>query len=211
MKRTDSTEGFTLLELVIALSITSLILVFIGSAFYMGYRSEERASEREGLQQRIRIINERLTWLLRCTYPFVRVSPEGNTLYFFGKKDSIGFVTTSTLSGSALEERAGLTFMKIFLDDGSLKVLERIFFQRDIFEGSGGRVYTLFDNIESMDFQYLDGNPETGADQWVSEWLPDEKDYLPAAVRIDLSIHYRGGVVDIPPIVVDIRTRRRLT
>ncbi|HHN65055.1 MAG TPA: prepilin-type N-terminal cleavage/methylation domain-containing protein, partial [Nitrospirae bacterium] len=118
MKRTDSTGGFTLLELVIALSITSLILVFIGSAFYMGYRSEERASEREGLQQRIRIINERLTWLLRGAYPFVRVSPEGNTLYFFGKKDSIGFVTTSTLSGSALEERAGLTFMKIFLDDG---------------------------------------------------------------------------------------------
>lgn len=211
MKRTDRVGGFTLLELVIALSITSLILVFIGSAFFMSYRSEEKASEREELLQRIRIINERLTWLIRGAYPFVKVSSDGNILYFSGKGDSIGFVTTSTLSRSAIEERAGLTYMNIFLDNNSLKVIEKLFFEKDIFEGSGGREYILFDNINSIRFEYLDGEAETGSDRWVSEWLPDEKDYLPSAVRITLTIIHRGSIIDIPPIVVNIQTRKRLT
>ncbi len=211
MKRTGRAGGFTLLELVIALSITSLILVFIGSAFFMSYRSEEKASEREELLQRIRIINERLTWLIRGAYPFVKISSDGNILYFSGKEDSLGFVTTSILSKSAIEERAGLVYMNIFLDDNNLKVIEKLFFEKNIFEDSGGREYTLFDNIDSISFEYLDGKAEAGSDQWVSEWLPEEKDYLPSAVRITLTIIHRGSTIDIPPIVVNIQTSRRLT
>src|SRR5512134_1953574 len=87
--------GFTLLELLIALSLSIVILIILFAALRLGYKSEAKGMERSEQAQKVRIVSDRITWLLRGTYPFYLNTPDEQKLYFEGKSDRIGFVTSS--------------------------------------------------------------------------------------------------------------------
>ncbi len=213
MRRNHYNEkGLTLLELVLALAISGLVLVILSSAMFMGIRSEEKAAQRSELSQKIRAINERITWLIRGAYPFARTSEDGRILYFDGKDDSIGFVTTSTFKGKrSLEDRAGLKWVNIYLDDNSLKIKEKVFFVKDVFDDSGGKEYTLFNDISDIRFEYFDVDSEDREDSWKEEWDPKEREALPAAVKVRITIIHRDEEIELPPFIVKIEARKGIT
>ncbi|RMG73928.1 MAG: prepilin-type N-terminal cleavage/methylation domain-containing protein, partial [Nitrospirae bacterium] len=188
-KRKSNNRGFTLLELIISLAITGLILVVLASSMMLSWRSEEKASEREELSERIRIITQRLTWLIRGAYPFLKATPEGKTLYFEGTEDTLGLVTTSVIRESDdLINSPGLKWIKLYPEEDRLMVREKLFYEKDIFEDDGGKTYTIADDIYEIGFEYLDRDNKEGEEEWVNEWDPKDKDYLPALVKISLKI-----------------------
>ena len=207
-KKRNNSSGFTLLELILAITISGLILVVLASSMMLGWRSEEKASEREELSEQIRIITQRLTWLIRGAYPFLKATPEGRTLYFGGTEDTLGFVTTSVTKGTDLINSPGLKWVKFYLENDRLMVREKLFYEKDIFEDEGGKTYTIGDDIYELKFEYLDRDNKEGEEQWVDEWDPKDKDYLPALVKVQLKLTYKDRVVEIPPIIVKIEATK---
>ncbi len=207
-KKRNNSSGFTLLELILAITISGLILVVLASSMMLGWRSEEKASEREELSEQIRIITQRITWLIRGAYPFLKATPEGRTLYFEGTEDTLGLVTTSVTKGTDLINSPGLKWIKFYLEDKRLMVREKLFYEKDIFEDEGGKTYTIGDDIYELRFEYFDRDNKEGEEQWVDEWDPKDKNYLPALVKINLKITYKNRVVEIPPIIVKIEATK---
>jgi general secretion pathway protein J len=201
-----SEKGFTLLEIIIALSIAAVILSILLWSLRLGYSSVEKGREREEVSQRMRILTDRLTWLLRGTYPYIVRTPEGAVLYFAGTPDSLGFVTTSVDPYSeGLQDFAGLKWVTLFTDYQGLKVQEDIYFA-DVFEDEPREEYIFDPTVTDIAFEYLDPGDEGTESEWVASWDPEEEEYLPSAVKVYLTFKHEEQEIEMPPIVVAIKT-----
>jgi prepilin-type N-terminal cleavage/methylation domain-containing protein len=70
-----SRGGFTLLEVIIAITILSLIMVIIGSAFRLGIQAWGRGEKETEDGQRLRALSSLLSQQLKSIYPY-RINPE---------------------------------------------------------------------------------------------------------------------------------------
>ncbi len=201
-------RGFTLMELLIALAISAVMLVVLASSMMMGYRSDEKAGERQEETQTLRVLSERLTHLIRGAYPFRKRTDDGMVTFFEGKEDSLAFVTSSTsdYSGS-LPDRAGLKGVRIFLKGEKLMMKEYIFFSEDLLSGEDEEGVVLADGVEELKFTFLDPTEDNGGD-WVEEWSPEEES-LPAAVKAEIRLAVNGRKVYFPPLIIKIESRER--
>ncbi|HYQ47806.1 MAG TPA: prepilin-type N-terminal cleavage/methylation domain-containing protein, partial [Thermodesulfovibrionales bacterium] len=119
-------HGFTLLELLIAISLSIVILIILFAAMRLGYKSEAKGTERSEQTQKVRLISDRIAWLLRGAYPFYINTVEEQKLFFDGKSDRVGFVTASVDDrGQGPEDRGGLKWVSIFTDKEGLKIREK--------------------------------------------------------------------------------------
>lgn len=212
MKR-NSSAGYTLLEILIAMSLSIVILVILFAAMRLGYQSQDKGSEREEVTQKIRVVNDRISWLLRGAYPFSVKRPDLQKFFFDGKSDSVGFVTTSVDSyGRGPEDLAGLKWVSIYADSEGLKIREKVFFLEDVFDDSGGRVYLLDPEVKKIELEYYDV-PQKGIEregEWVSDWDADTKNYLPDAVKLKLTFTRKGKSEHVPEMIVRLNVRNRL-
>jgi hypothetical protein len=203
-------RGFTLLELLIALSLSIVILIILFAALRLGYKSEAKGMERSEQAQKVRIVSDRITWLLRGTYPFYLNTPDEQKLYFEGKSDRIGFVTSSVdAHGSGPEDHAGLKWVSIFSDKDGLKMREKVYFLEKVFEDSGGKVFLLDPEVNKIEFEYLDIPEGEKQGSWVSEWDPEDKETLPAAVKVLMTMEKEGKKIELPELIVRIASQRK--
>ncbi len=201
-------RGFTLIEIIIALSLTAVIAVILYSAMGLGYRSVDRGQEREDTSQRIRIAVARITDIIHGAYPFFGTIDNKRVLYFLGDKDRLGIVTSDVDpdSTSPIEE-PGLKWVSLFVDDG-LKLREKIFYDKDVFEDKGGRLYVLDPDVDSISFEYFDMDNKDKTGSWVSEWDP-KKDRLPKAIKVSIVLKGKRGDIKVPPFIVSIMAYKR--
>lgn len=206
-------KGLTLIELIIALSLSIVILVILFSAMNLSYKSQNRGAEKAEATQKIRIVSDRIAWLLRGAYPYIMKQTADHKLYFEGESDSIGFTTTSVDAyGTGPEDRAGLKWVSIYTDNNSLKIREKVFFLEDVFDSSGGKEYVLLSGVSGLQIEYLDVPEDDQTEsEWVSDWDPDEMEYLPAAVKINFFLEHEGKTIAVPEIIVHIHARKKET
>jgi prepilin-type N-terminal cleavage/methylation domain-containing protein len=203
-------HGFTLLELLIAISLSVVILIILFAAMRLGYKSEAKGTERSEQTQKVRLISDRIAWLLRGTYPFYLNTVDEQKLFFEGKSDRAGFVTTSIDDrGQGPEDRGGLKWVSIFTDKEGLKVREKVYFLKDVFDDSGGKVYLLDPDITKIEFEYLDFPEGEKQGTWVSEWDPEDKETLPAAVKVLMTIEKDGKKIEFPEMIVRFTAQRK--
>jgi general secretion pathway protein J len=203
-------RGFTLIEILLGLSLTAILLLILLSAMMLGHRSEDKGAEREEISQRMRIISDRLTWLIRGAYPFAVIDEDGEeTIYFDGSPESAGFVTSSIDRYSdATEDSAGLKWVRIFVDSEGLKMKENVYFLEDVFDESGGKEYLFDPTVKKIEFEYLDIDEE-GNSSWVTSWDPEDKRYIPSAVKVKVVIELYKKEIELPEITAAIRAIRK--
>lgn len=206
----NNKSGLTLLELLLAITLSIVIIVILFAAMRLGYKSQERGSEKAEITQKIRIIGDRITWLIRGTYPFFIKKPDKQKIFFEGESDRIGFVTTSVdIYGKGPEDIAGLKWVSIFKDNNGLTIREKVFFLEDVFDDSEGKVHVLDPEVKKLEFEYFDVPEDEGQGDWVSEWDPDEKEYLPSAVRVKITFEHNGKTIVMPEIIVRINAHKK--
>jgi type II secretion system protein J len=207
--------GFTLLEIIIALTISLAIFLILFAALRLAYKSQESGTEKEEQTQTMRILDDRIAWLIRGVYPFVYTDPtktDQHELYFNGTDDKIGFVTTSIDSrATGPEDIGGLKYVSIFTDSKGLEIREKVFFLEDAFDDSGGKVSTLDPEVTNLKFRYFDVPPGEKEGDWVSDWDASDKQYLPAAVKVQITFEHNGKTITLPEMVVRISVQKDLT
>ena len=209
--RLRNNRGFTLLELLIAITLSILILVVLGSAMRLGYKSQAKGTERGEMMQKMRILEDRIAWLIRGVYPFYLKKPDEKKIFFDGKSDQVGFVTSSIdTHGTGPEDTAGLKWVSIFVDSEGLKIREKIFFLEDVFDDSNGKVYLLDPEVRKIEFEFFEIKEDEKQGSWISEWDPSDKETIPAAVKVKMTLERNGQKIEIPEMIVKTAVQRKL-
>jgi general secretion pathway protein J len=207
----NNKSGFTLLEIVIALSLSVVIMVILFAALRLGYKSQDKGNDRAEMTQRMRILNDRITWLIRGTYPFLIKKTDLQKIFFRGDSESIGFVTSSVDSyGKGPEDLAGLKWVEIFADNKGLQIREKVFFLEDVFDKSGGKEFVLDPGVRKIEFEYFDLPEDETTGEWVSDWDPDDKKYFPSAVKFKITFEHNGKTIEMPETIVRINVWKKM-
>jgi general secretion pathway protein J len=227
MIKLSTQKGFTLLELILSISILSGVLVTIYGTLTVGSRVWEKGERDIEKIQRERVVMNLLAREIKSVFPY-RVTPSERDTHkefyaFEGKKDSISFVSTAPLKG----EKGGLSWLTFWVeDDEGLVVVERDALRADIFEEKESidkdEMEVLDHQVTAVRFDYYklkSGKTEgEGEGEWEEKWDAEKEGTLPNAVRIELTFEEEGRGEDsegevytkelITPLMVQVKQLR---
>jgi general secretion pathway protein J len=194
-------RGFTLLEVLIAISIVGALLVIAFGGMRVAMAAWRQGETRVEAHQHIRAVAYTLTRALGAAYPYRATkgtSPEAIVLFDATDK-KLEFVTQSpplplqapiafTAVGIALEEG----------DDPGLVIRERALPNRDPF--SEGAVVMRDPSVTSLAFSFLN---EDGT--WVDTWNGQDTKTIPQAIQLRIGVTLNGRAQTMPPMTVTLR------
>lgn len=215
----QSAKGFTLLEMLIAVTLVALMALSLWAVFRISIRSWSRGTNFIDENQRHRSILDLVRKQMASAYGLIApADPDLGSvprLIFSGTETGMKFISLNSLR---FQESPGLTFViyEIVQDsNGAYSLVEkearylgRAAEQEVSAEQS--KPTPIFSNLISCVFEYFD--PENRHDPWVREWDGEKLRRLPEAVSITMISHDPGGndlnrhmVVPIHAEVIDRR------
>ena len=204
-------EAFTLLELIIALSIGAALILIVSFSVRAGFFQMERGSKwlEENYREKsaLNFFSQQVSAMRSESY--------GEEVIFIGDSDRIMFVTPISL-----ERRYGLGLMSVLYylerDDKGVRLdyKEKRFIPDENIDSFKDQNNTMFDNSEAVTiidgcekiaFQFLDvqDSESTASGQhsldWIDPWL---KNNLPKAIKIVLSKNGQNKEIIAPVMVM---------
>jgi len=173
-----SRSGFTILELIVSITILTLVALIIGQGFRIGVKAWEKGEAETVETQQLRILSGMITQQLKSFYLYTTKLDDEveKSILFEGEKDSIFFVTT--LADSSY---GGLKWVRYSYDEGILYYKEGLLPDKDVLDNIEGDEEVLASDIEKVLFEYYVSHD----DDWKDTW--DNEDDVPDAVRVTLS------------------------
>ena len=178
-------KGFTLLEVLLAMTILSLIAVIIGVSLRLGIRAWERGESDADDSQKIRYVVEKFSQQIKSVYPYQMLIDGERVIAFKGKSDSIFFITSSTKPSEG-----GLKWISYFVEDGNLVMQEGLLPDKQVMEKISKEGKDLDLDASGLKFEYFSSKDK----DWKESW--DSKTELPGAVKINAD--------KIPSMVISI-------
>jgi len=193
--------GFTLIEMLLAITIFSLVIGVIFSSFRLGASSWEKGERDLELYQKIRAVTELMYREIRSCFPYTLTPGELDKhvkfYAFFGEPHTLKFVSSTNLY-SALH---GLSYLEFWVKDGSgLMAGEDLALGEDLAERSlrdKDRSILVDANVKQIQFRYFDQKTKDEKGEWVQSWNPrtkvDRELRLPAAVEVSIIFDMGNG------------------
>lgn len=168
--------GFTILELLIAVAIFSIVAVSIYSSFNIGVHAWRKAQDSYQIRQQARHALETLSRDLRCAVNFTGIAFEGlsDSVSFVRAKDGIHKLTCSFEKASGSLYYVLVPYRQILSHGDATK------------EEAAGPV--LASGLSDVKFQYA--YKDADGILWKDEWRKED-DIVPMGVRI--SLFYPSG------------------
>jgi general secretion pathway protein J len=197
----DKCSGFTLIEVVVSLTILGFILLIIFGAFRLGISSWDRGELIKEEYQKVRIVSDLIAKQVKSTVPY-KIRPkkaEGDYLAFEGKGQSLKFISTVS---SKTHTPDGLVYTIYQFKEGDSKggqlilyeqrVLNRDFFEEEPKEGEG---IPLIEGVSKVLFEYYqeEDSSKDQTEAWLEEWSAKEKKEMPRCLRMALSVKKPDG------------------
>jgi general secretion pathway protein J len=187
-------QAFTLVEVMVTLTILGFILLMIFGVFRLGLSAWEKGESGKEEYQRMRIASQLISQQVKSAIPYKIKSQkaEGDFLAFEGKAHSLKFV--STLS---LKTRLPLGLVYAFYEfqengekGGRLILYEGRVLNKNFMDEPPPQeaALPLFEGLAEVRFEYYqEENPEKNrAGAWVEQWSAKEEKELPKALRMTL-------------------------
>jgi general secretion pathway protein J len=202
-------SGFTLIEVTIAITLLTLIVLMLYGSFYLGERAMAKAQARSDQSQSLRTFEGFLAGYIHSAYPY-RATTRDPSVYFIGDDRSVEFI--SSLS-NGLGGR-GMAKVRIAADlagrGGSTLTLEEEMpvrvSDKELGIGGGGGGYrnsiVLAEGLRSFRIEYLD--PQSEDENWAEEWDGRQRRALPRAVRLSFRGERGGEVRWVFPIMIGV-------
>ena len=191
----QSEKGFTLVEMIVAVTLVAMMAVGIWSILRTGLRSWSRGTEYIDANQRHRNIMDLVRKQMASAYPMMTPtnseSPGPSYPIFIGTETSLSFISLNSLN---FNKSPGMTFVHYNVVPGlqgdySLVEHEQRYLwelpdSADDLDLSNG--VSLFENLTECYFEYRKADGEDDSEQWVREWDGEEMGQLPVAISMNL-------------------------
>ncbi|MCI4625200.1 MAG: type II secretion system GspH family protein [Candidatus Magnetoovum sp. WYHC-5] len=189
-------SGFTLIEIIIAFSILSLIVIILGLTMRLSVRSVEKGEAKveflERLRASFRIINAQVESFVPIMYDDL-----GKRLYAYEAKDnSFTFYSTISLWGRAMNT-INVTYSVTQANNAVSLLLK----EKDMFFKKERQAY-LFEGYKKIDFEYYVKKTTDAQGEWVSE--VDETDTVIKMLKINLDSTKFGQQSIVIPVMAQV-------
>jgi general secretion pathway protein J len=192
--------AFTLVEVMVTLTIMGFVLLMIFGVFRLGIAAWEKGETSKEEYQRIRVASQLISQQLKSAVPYkVKTQKaEGDYLAFEGKALSLKFVSALSLRA---KKPSGLVYAFYEFRPGEkgrgrLLLYEGRALNKDFLEENPPEeaVVPIFEGLAEVRFEYYqEEDPEKNRiGGWVEEWNAKEEKALPTAVRMTLAFR-KGG------------------
>lgn len=197
--------GFTLIEILIAVSIFSVIAIALYTGFNAGIRVWRRAEQNMELHQSIRFFLGGIGKELRNAINYGQaegigeIAGEGEAklvvkpdLVFVGERDNISFVTLITRILEENESSVELAKINYSLNtDGTL--MRKAAYQNEGFAETDINTEKLISDVEELRFEYVyKAEDEELPPTWKDYWQGQEG--LPIGVKVFLKLKKQEGI-----------------
>jgi len=178
------TAGFTLIEVVLAITIFALMSGVLYGAFSLGHTAVEKSEKSFNRSQRTRSVGDLLATYIRSGYPY-RESVQEQSIFFEGERERLIFVSaySHAMGGRGM---ATIAIEKEETDNGRarFRLTETAPVRIGAEGGDGGQRYSLIvqENVRDFQLAYLDAEGDT--ENWEERWDGKERRRLPRAVRM---------------------------
>jgi len=179
-------QGFTLIELMIAVLLSSLIAASIYFSFFISLNSWRKSQIVAEVYQNARIALSQMSREIRGAF----LSKDSSYYRFIGESDTLNFISTS----SGLD---GLCEIGYYIGndddiDAEPELMRRCDVTIDTQPLKGGTTQLLAKFARYLNFRYFDG--EEWQDVWFvddkEEWQSEKKNSLPKAIEIRLTMQH---------------------
>ncbi|OPY83070.1 MAG: general secretion pathway protein J [Syntrophorhabdus sp. PtaU1.Bin153] len=180
-RRAGQPGGFTLLELVISITLVVVILLIVAGATTLGYRAvgsgERRMDADERLRASLMIIDAQIQSAAPLTFN------QGGTkeYYFKGDRESLRLSTNYSIWGG--QRGYVIVAYKVETDTKGKRVLSAS--ENKVGTEADTQETRLLDNFDEIFFEYRvqeDADKEKG--EWIDQW--SEKTVIPQSIRLNL-------------------------
>jgi prepilin-type N-terminal cleavage/methylation domain-containing protein len=182
--------GFTLIEIVIVIALTSIVMVMIFQALGRVRTNEARFdAQREG-EKDLYFLYNRLDNLFKNTSSFQVFNNREHSVYFLGTGHEVIFLSRAPL----ISTYRGLYFIQLRFEKGVILYREKMFQAAEtgdfisFAELENEPFYPLLENVVHARFQYYLPDSGVGDYGWREVVNSFEKDPLPLRVSLDLSV-----------------------
>jgi general secretion pathway protein J len=199
-------RGFTLVEVLLAIALVSIIMAMAYSGFRASVRATSSGEAMIEETNRLRVVQQFVRrQLMQTRSLIIEQFEDGEIVRFVGERERVRFV--SPMPGYL--SYGGPYVQELSLEQGA-DGLELVYYYSmlngyedgDLEVTTDGRV--LMDGLGGGEFIFLDEDPETGETFWVDYW--EETERLPLAVGVLLDMDSERGLVWpdlIAPVMVD--------
>jgi general secretion pathway protein J len=189
-KLCNSSQGFTLLELTISITLLGLVVLIIVGAMSLGYRSIESGEKKTIALERIRasfsIIDSQIQSHVPLTY-----EQDGEIKYYFqGGRELMRFSSNYSIWGGA--KGYVITTYSVRQGENGRQIL---YASENIAGMEGQRETVLLDNFEKIYFEYFFEDPTEQEGSWKEQWSEDV--LIPSKVKL----HLINGATDLSLII----------
>jgi len=205
MRMNRGIEGFTLLEMVVAVTLVAIITLALWGVLRISIASWQRGTQfiDENQQHRamLDLVQKQLASTFGIIAPLDLQGDGGLYPIFFGTETGIQFVSLCPLR---FQEHPGLTLVSYEIvpgDGGEYSLVEREGRYLGVdptqvvgFDQAEQPAITIFDHLAGAFFEYFDpGNNSDLPAQWLSIWDARELGRLPSAISMTLTLREADG------------------
>jgi prepilin-type N-terminal cleavage/methylation domain-containing protein len=212
VRRTE--QGFTLLEVIVAVTIVAIMSVGMWAVMHISLRSWSRGTEFIDTNQRHRSIIDLTRKQIASAYNLLVPADPASGIatypFFNGLETSFQFISLNSLQ---FQESPGLTLVTYEVAQGSqsgfllLEKEARYLGQLPDTQSSTiatDRTTPILENLISCSFEYFDPGDTENPAQWVKEWNAQEAGKLPSAVSMKIASRDPKGNVMSRQMIVPI-------
>jgi len=193
--------AFTLVEVMVSLTIMGFIITMIFGVFRLGIAAWEKGETHKEEYQKTRIASQLISQQIKSAIPYkVKTrKAEGDFLAFEGKARSLKFVSALSLKG---RKASGLVYAFYEFQEGGkgggrLMLYEGRVLNKDFLEDPPPEdaKIPVFERLADVRFEYYqEEDPEKNrSGGWVEEWNAKEEKALPTALRVTLAFPKEGA------------------
>jgi general secretion pathway protein J len=194
-------QGFTLVELLIAMTLFGVLMVVLFMGFRIGIQSSDKVTQSIDKSSTLPIVHDFFRAQLAAAQPVLQDRQGKTIVWFDGRSDGVDFVGPPP---DALAT-GGLQRFSIGFDqgrDGRRIVLRHVLYQgkQSPAEGSYSEPLVLLADVASLRISYFGTDVQARRSQWQDTW--HEMAHLPSLIRIQIA--FADGRY-VPDLVVAVR------
>ncbi|MFH1201666.1 MAG: type II secretion system protein GspJ [Candidatus Omnitrophota bacterium] len=174
-------KGFTLLELLVAISIFSILILSVYSAFHTGMLTHKKVNSLSGLYQRARVGLDKMKEDLENSFPYTNQDAR-----FSGQIQGMSFFSNIGYFQNQGEDLSQVLAIEYRFNDAKLKRISHF-----IYDEAELKEEELLSGIEELKFNYAFKNDQEPFYAWQEAW--QIKENIPQAVKIEFVLKSPGA------------------